>query len=353
MADTVIVFGVTRAREEMRPRDIRQMFGRAGRKHGEESHAYLLIPRDSADRWEQLLEDPASYEVKSSLSQPDTFLFHFVSQVAAGMVTDETTFKTWYSRTLDKIQKERRGIKLLEFAESAQELDDTGCAEYDPKTNKIKIKPLGRVCSRYYFSPHDVRDWFINTARLVEKGLLESDTCQEWLLANITTAMSWEPEDVRKCCQTYQETITDHGLFLRPNTAVRFLSVHHALSGTRPNCELPELAAVRNDLPRMMSALGAICRCATKFWGDVSWFVDKLHLRLKYGVNTCLTDLVKLPGIGKSTARELYDKFEISNEAELRQKRDDVTTRGSPALKRAVTKALSEDTVLATTGDAS
>jgi replicative superfamily II helicase len=270
-------------------------------------------------------------------------MFHLVSQVAAGDVTDERSFEAWYSRTLDKLQRERRGLKQTTFDESAQDLDKTGCAEYDKLKKTIKIKPLGRVCARYYFSPYDVRDWFMNISSLVKKGLLESDTCQEWMIANVSSASSWESDDVRKCCHPYTEAVTDYGLFMHHNISVRLLSVHHALSKTMPACELPELFSIKNDLPRMLAALKVICKCATKIWGNISWFIDKIELRFKYGVNTCLTDLVSLDGIGKSSARELYDKFEISNEAELRQRLDDVLERGSPALKRAAKRALDHE----------
>jgi hypothetical protein len=50
-----------------------------------------------------------------------------------------------------------------------------------------------------------------------------------------------------------------------------------------------------------------------------------------------------MKGIGKSAARELYDKFEIENEANLRSKIDDIKKRASPSTKRAVTRFLNNE----------
>jgi len=341
LADTVVVVGVTRANEELRPRDIKQMFGRAGRQHGKpEADAYLVLPENARVPWSNALTSASSFEVRSRLGDEISFMFHFVSQVVSGAVTDQTSFDAWYGRTLDFCQRKTRNEKLTTYEEAAISLHQTSCADYNQQTKKIKPKPLGRVCARYYFSPLDVRDWFVNLSRLHNKSLLKNDTCQEWMIATITSAVNWESEDIKRCASPYQETVSDAGLYCRAGTSTRFLSVHHAMTGTRPNCELPELGAVRADLPRSLSAIGAICRCARNMWGDMTWLTEALELRFKYNVNMCLTNLVKMKGIGKSAARELYDKFEIENEVGLRNKLDDIKKRASPSTKRGVTRFL-------------
>lgn len=342
MADRVIILDVRRGHEELRPRDVKQMFGRAGRTHGVKKSAdvHILVPHDLLDSWQQKINDPASYEVRSYLNRPLAMSFHVISHVVNGEIHDRSSFYEWYERTFDCLQRKTRNEPLPVYENIAEELHKTGTALYDETTKTLRSRPLGRVCTRFYFSPQDVRDWFVNWSRLVERNLLHDDVCQAWALASVTSIVTWETKTITTEAEPLCEHVTDLGLAVRRGTTPRLLAVHYVLSGKRPRCELPEFFTVKGDLSRVIEATAAIFDCARNLWGPNVELVETLKKRLKYGVPSFLVPLVSLEGVGKTTARELREMFDVSDGNDLVKKQKLVRNEGSPSAKRALTRFL-------------
>jgi len=200
MADRVIIFDVRRAAESLRARDIKQMCGRAGRAHGQvgDANVHIVLTNEDAYIWKKKFEDDASYEVRSTLNNIETFAFHVISQVVRENITDKESFEYWYDRTLDKFQRIARKEPVPVYEDIAKELHETGSAEFNEETGTIKPRPLGKICAAFYFSPYDVRDWFNNITVLFKKDLLYNDVCQAWALSNVTSAKEWDSDIIKK-----------------------------------------------------------------------------------------------------------------------------------------------------------
>jgi replicative superfamily II helicase len=338
MADRVVIVDVRRAAEALRPRDIKQMCGRAGRMHGqEEANVHVILGNDDLMSWKNKFEDNSSYETRSTLSDVSTFAFHAISQIVRGTIHNKETFLGWYDNTLDRFQKQSRSEEIPKYEDVAQELHDTGAAEYDSITGEIKAKPLGKICAAYYFSPYDVRDWFSNITALHKRDLLYHDVCQAWAIANTYMAQEWDSESIRSHTIDLCEAVLGRGLNIRKGTISRLLAVHCALMGRNPRVELPCFYSVKMDLPRIFAALRAMTKCCRRIWGDLGWFINNLEMRYQYGVPTRLTRLVALPGIGKTVAKQLNENFDISSEKDLVEKMDFIRDESSPGVKRALT----------------
>jgi len=339
VADRVIVLDVRRANEQIKPRDVLQMCGRAGRMHSQEdADVHLVMCHDDMVRWKKLISDPSAYEIKSNFNDVSTFSFHVISQIVRGDIYDAESFASWYNLTLDRFQREKRGEKIPSFDEIAKELHETGSASYDEKSGKIEAKPLGKICAAYYFSPYDVRDWFTNINRLHKKDLLWNDSCHAWALSNIKSAQEWENDLIRSNCAGVTEQIESRGLKIRKGVLARLLATDCVLNGRRPRCDLPIFYSVKNDMSRILMAIEAICSVSVRIWGDLSEFIETLRLRNQYGIPGKLGKLVQLHGIGKATAVALYDGFEIKSEKDILERMDELKEDAPASIKRALTK---------------
>jgi len=339
LADRVIIVDVRRANEELRARDIQQMMGRSGRVHGDSdsSDVHLIVTNDDLNRWKRKLDSPSSYEIRSNLNDVQIFAFHVISHIVREIITDRDSFYEWYNRTLDKFQREQRGEKIPDYHEIAKELHATGSAEYNETTGIIKPKPLGKICAAYYFSPYDVRDWFGNICELNRRDLLLDDACQAWALSNIKSAMEWDNDTIRANAESLLDRIAANRLPVKKGVTARLLATDCALSGKRPRCDLPIFYSVKNDMSRILTAWEAIGKISRRALGDISGFIDILKLRQQYGVPTRMTRIVKLPGIGKTTARTLCDTYEVYTATELKDKFDFIYESASSGIKRSLT----------------
>ena len=339
MADRVIIFDVRRANEQLKPRDVQQMMGRAGRMHSQDSaDVHLVLSVGDMIRWKKILNDPASYEVRSNFNDVSVFAFHVISQIVRGSISDAATFSDWYDHTFDKFQRENRGEEVPSFVDIAKELHGTGAANFNEEAGTIEAKPLGKICSAYYFSPYDVRDWFVNINILHKKDLLWHDSCHAWALANINSAKEWENETLKSHALSVSEQIESRGLKIKNGVLARLIATNCVLFGRRPRFDLPVFYSVKNDMSRILMAISAICNVSKRIWGDLTDFVETLKTRCKYGVPSNLTKLVQMHGIGKSTASILYNDFDVKSEKELLERMESIKEDAPASIKRALTK---------------
>lgn len=341
MADRVIIFDVRRANEQIKARDIQQMCGRCGRMHSqEEADVHLVMTADDMIRWQKILENPASYEIRSTLNDLPTFSFHVISQIVRGIVTNESTFKDWYDLTLDKFQRESRGEPIPDFKDIAEDLHKNGVAKYDEGTGIIEPKPLGKICATFYFSPYDVHDWFVNINELHRRDLLWNDSCQAWALSNIRSAKEFTNKRVVEICSNIIDQVQARRLDVWDGTEGHLLSYDCALRGRRPKCDLPIFFSIKHDLSRVMMAIESICNVSKRIWGNQEEFISTLKARAQYGVPSNLAKLVQINGIGKTTATTLFNDFDVASEKQLLEKEDLIRAEGAPSVKRALTKYL-------------
>ncbi len=136
-------------------------------------------------------------------------------------------------------------------------------------------------------------------------------------------------------------------MLCKSGIAAKLLAVDCILKGKRPKMELPCLYPVKNDLPRILSAIESMTKACMRIWGDITDFPNILKLRSQYGVPTRLTKLIQLPGIGKTTAKQLYDVFDVRSEKDLIKNIDMIREEATSGIKRSLTnyikKSISKD----------
>jgi len=317
--------------------------GRAGRMHGqEEADVHLIMNSGDVIRWKKILENASSYEIRSTLNDLQTFSFHIISQIVRGKVRDSNTFHDWYDLTLDKFQREKRGEEIPNFEDIAKDLHKNGVAKYDEETGIIQSKPLGKICAAFYFSPYDIHDWFVNINELYRRDLLWNDYCQAWAFSNIRSSKDFANKKVIELSSNIIDQVQSKRLTVWGGTESRLLAYDYLLRGRRPKCDLPIFFSIKHDISRVLMAIESICNVSKRLWGDQTEFIETLKARSTYGVPTNLAKLVRIKGIGKTTASILFDDFNITSEKQLLEKADLIRTNGAPSTKRALTKYLKD-----------
>jgi len=343
MADRVIIFDIRRANEQIKARDVLQMCGRAGRMHGqEEADVHLVMNTEDMIRWKKIIENPDSYEIRSTLNDLQTFSFHVISQIVRGSITNSDSFHEWYDLTLDKFQRDSRKEEIPNFEDIAKDLHKNGVAKYDEETGIIKAKPLGKICASFYFSPYDIHDWFMNINELHRRDLLWNDYCQAWAFSNIRSAKEFANKKVVELCCGISDQIQARRLAVWEGTESRLLAYDCLMRGKRPKCDLPIFFSIKHDISRVLMAIESICNVSKRLWGDQTEFIETLKARTSYGVPSNLTKLVRVKGIGKTTASILFNDFDITSESQMLEKQDLIREEGAPSTKRALTKYLKE-----------
>ena len=101
MADVVIVVGTKRGKESVPVLEIKQMVGRAGRKHGGEAAlANVIVEEDRIEDIRAGLEKGQNMDVRSSFGETDGLLFHLMPEIVSGKVEDVITAIRWFKRSL-------------------------------------------------------------------------------------------------------------------------------------------------------------------------------------------------------------------------------------------------------------
>ena len=105
MADRVIVVGAKRARQQVPASEMKQMIGRAGRRHdGGVCRATIVVEEDIADVVEAEMGSEESMTVASSLFTASMLAFHLLPEICNGSVENRGDMEVWYSRSLGRFQ---------------------------------------------------------------------------------------------------------------------------------------------------------------------------------------------------------------------------------------------------------
>jgi len=300
MSDVVIVVGTTRGREDVDPRDIKQMVGRTGRKHdGTDAIAHVIVEVEREDEIREGLDHGEHMDVFSCFGKTDDFYFHFMSEIVDEVVVNTETAQMWYSRSLEFRQGGKKNFKkifdkLLSW-ESITIINDV-----------VRPTRLGCIASELYFHPENTQSWKDNFGQVFELGLEKDTAAIAWALGTRTHSKSHGDfgQDYRYIMDDFKSALP-LGLDVEKGTLTQCVLWWCAMGG-------PPAGKLRNQLLQLKEDVGRIKRALVKIDTDIMhWdrteFFDDVEVMVKKNVSDRLLDLCKLPGMTKSRADYLYN----------------------------------------------
>lgn len=297
MADRVIVVGTTRNKQRVPTSEIKQMVGRAGRKHKKETcYATVIVEEENAEEVKHEMEGGESMSVLSTLGNSEVLAFHILPEVCTGEVSDSQSAAKWYSRSFAAFQGiDPKFDKVFNFLLESDAIRMTG--------DKIEPTPTGKIASRLYLHPADIWAWKRNFSTVFEYDLEGEDLAVAWALGSVPVmrmsgdfGKNW---DVVRMCKDG----IPPGLDIMEGTVITTTLWWNVLGGPSVGKMRNQALTLRRDSGRVFRALKMIDEDVAHW--DMTDFFDSLESRCKKGIPIELADLCKLPGITKGRARYL------------------------------------------------
>ena len=300
MADVVIVVGTKRGKEDVSVLEIKQMVGRAGRKHGGDTAlAHVIVEDDRITEVQAGLEQGQNMTVQSPFGGMDGLFFHLMPEIVLETVVDPEMAGKWFQRSLAASQG-----KKVNFIKVFDKMEAIGAIERVPG-GTVKATRVGMIASDLYFHPEDVQSWKNNFTRLFELGLENDNAAIAWALGTRNQGKSQgDFGDHRYLMSEYKGSLP-MGLDAEPGTIIQTTLWWCLMGG-------PPAGKMRNQMLELREDIGRIKRALIRLdkeeagWDRESFFED-LELMVRKGISLSLLDLCKLPGITKGRADYLYN----------------------------------------------
>lgn len=308
-ARRVIITGVHRGLQRVHNYDIQQMIGRCGRLGlDDEGDAYILVPESTKKETIQTLKkvEPIRSTLFNYVGTEEnphykTLAFHVVSEIHQGNVKTKDAFHDWISRSLAHYQGQDgdngeidRTLELL-----------TNYRAILMKDGDYQCTGIGTVASMFYYSPFDVSCFKKNFQHIFDNNLGSEDFAVSLALGNIDSHM-WgiaNREEKAAMAIFVKKATALYGDKFTPSALKTAFAYYGMLKGKKA----PELSATIGmlfaDLDRTMQVVTATDSMSGK-WGQTDYF-RRLRLRLMYGADADLVDLVQISKIGGARAKKL------------------------------------------------
>lgn len=301
MADVVIVVGSKRGNENVSPIEIKQMVGRAGRKHGgETATAHVIVEDERAAEVQAGLEQGSNMNVKSSFGLTDGVFFHLMPEISAGRIVDSESAQKWFERSLSFYQ----GGKV-NFEKVFDKMEKMGAILRMPPGKSVQATKVGEIASDLYFHPGDVQSWKDNFTKLFGLGLENDNAAIAWALGTRTHAKSHgDFGDHRFVIGEYKSALP-LGLELEEGTVTQVVLWWCAMGGPPTGKMRNQMLELRDDIGRIKRALVRLDKEVARW--DRGGFFDEMEMMVRKGITTVLVELCKLPGITKGRADFLYN----------------------------------------------
>lgn len=300
MSDVVIVVGTKRGKEDVSTIELRQMTGRAGRKHGGETAlAHIIVEDDRIDEVREGLEHGANMDVNSSFGDIDKLIFHLMPEIAAERVVNLYTATKWYDRSLSSFQG-----NTVDFQKVFEKMAEMGVIKLSP-SDDIRPTNVGKIAADLYFHPGDVKSWLDNFTMIFEMGLDNDNAAMAWALGTRTHTKCHGDFAEHRFVINECKSALPLGLDMEPGTVTQVVLWWCSMGG-------PPVGKMRNQMLELREDVGRIKRALVRLDREVagwnrSGFFDDVELMVRKGINTTLLDLCKLPGITKGRADFLYN----------------------------------------------
>ena len=299
MADVVIVVGTKRGNEAVPAIEIKQMVGRAGRKHGGDACiAHVIVEDERAEDVRSSMEQGTNMEVMSPFGKTDGLYFHLMPEIAAGRITDIVTAESWFSRSLSSFQ----GVKV-KFQKVFEKMEAEGAITQ--VHGVVRPTKVGIIAADLYFHPGDVQAWHNNFTRLFEMGLENDNAAIAWALGTRTHAKSQGDFGNHRFVLGEYKSALPLGLDIESGTMTQTVLWWCSMGGASAGRLRNQMLELRDDIGRVKRALVRIDKEFAKW--DRGVFFDEMEIMIRKGVSVDLVSLCKLPGITKGRADFLYN----------------------------------------------
>lgn len=310
-ARRVIIVGVHRGPSDIvKFYDLNQELGRAGRpKYDLSGDGYVLLPSKRIDEMKEEVLKPE--DIQSQLLARNgenglykTLAFHLVAEVHHGGVKTKKDFYNWYSRSLAHYQ----AMDLDEEITSSvlDSLKNCGAIKIE-EDGTIKTTTTGAIASMFYFSPFDVSGLRKNFRSLFEHNKQHDDMFVAVCLANIDShrvgiVSKAHREEVAGFMSQAKRIFGDEV----SDPALRTAACYHMLLNGKSNGPLNNLLrSLQSDFGRTAQVLTMLDTMGCK-WQKTDW-LNRLRMRVQYGVGENLVYLCQMPHIGAVRAKRLWD----------------------------------------------
>lgn len=318
---------------EMEPADIWQAVGRAGRAgYANEGDAIIVVPQSDRKKEEDRIFK--SYKIMSTLNDLNTLMFHVLSYISNGHIRNAKDLYTWYHKTLSSVQKNH-----ITEALSQKVLDSLVARRMIFESEGVyEATKLGRITAHMYMSPLDVSDWYVNFSKLKELNPSKSTlpTLARDINLKVASAfaecyswgLTWAAEGFQNKNSAVYITkreqasplVIEVGKLLKKsvdsNPYLKYAAIFYArLVGKEIDPVLNNIYFnISKDMDRIISTLKQADAQSGKFLNNMGKCVgfgwtsewDKLAMRIRYGVEEYLYELVEIDGIGPVLAEKLF-----------------------------------------------
>lgn len=329
-ARRVVIVGVHRGLKEVDTYDIWQECGRAGRPGFDvRGDAYILLPKkkDDFDRHKQRIETPQNIQSRlldyiGTEENPHykTLAFHLISEIHHGSVSNLEELHSWYKKSLAYFQSNDLREDVID-----KTLDLLiKCGAVKITDGNYEATMVGKISSMFYYSPFDVADLKRNFAALFNSNYQDNDMALALALSNVDTVRMGivsraEKEEMGAWSGKVKKIFGDRFM----DTAIKGGYIYFCLlNGMNLGVFSAQARTLQADFPRLGTVLNALDSMNCK-WGQKK-FIDKLNLRVSYGVRSDRAHLCELPDVGKVRAEKLWASgirtFEdiVKNKAKLK-----------------------------------
>lgn len=360
-------FGLT----PMHPSNIIQATGRAGRAGwSDKGDALILCPKREITKEARRIF--SNYKISSTLTDANILMFHVLSYIYNGTITNTKELFDWHQKTLASVQGNPLTPEKCSLI--LNNLRGRGMVTY--KDGVHSTTKLGEITAKMYMSPLDVSDWFRNFSKIDRIKTPLGSSPDDQMKDNLRIAQalsrcySWGVTwNVNKDGSKKMVSIPNVYISAREKNAEEVIELCNVLNTvpTEPNLKYTALfyrllngrevgpilnsyyMTISQDIERIIATLKQCDMGIGRYyhkkdplkvpgfgWGN-DW--DNLEGRLKYGVSSDLAELVGIPNVGKKRAENLRDKGIISKEAIMNPANRD-------ACERALGKKTYEKTVI-------
>lgn len=285
----------------IRPIDIRQMVGRAGRPgYDSRGYAHVICSPREADRFESILA--ANIEVRSTL--PDHLAAHLNAEVTLGTIECTESAIDWLETTY--LAAYRSDISPAELLDSTlADLARRGFIDM-AETGEITPTTCGELAARYYLQLETIEQF----RSLLEKATVDRDA----ILESIALAAEFDNVHARQSERDAIDVLVPPTDSLSAGNRKVIATLQAAMTGEIPGALRSDGWAIKQNADRLLGALRAACRAFDR--PRVELLACRLAHRIEYGVPEDAVAFTAIDGIGGRRALRLR-QADIDHPAEI------------------------------------
>lgn len=303
----VIVCHVEIGRTDISGFDIQQMSGRAGRpRYDKKGDAYLLCPSDRMEFHKNRIL--SGEKIHSQLCDIEVLEFHILGEIYNNKNYNLKTFQRWFNKSLASVQSRVLDEHWIE----AIFRNLKSMSMIKEVNGRYQLTNLGRVSVMLYFYPKDVYSWKNSFDVLFKYGNEDNDLL---VCKALSERELWKKDyitkDEKKNIKGYVDMLDDKTL----TGSLKYgATIWKLINGQPPRGLNIYSAMIKGDINRIISLLKLIDNWYSR-WGKTDFF-DTLALRIQYGVDKKLLNLVDIKGVGKVYATKL-SQYNILTNADI------------------------------------